>query len=172
MPASSPFQLLGLPERFDLDEATIRRAYLARVAATHPDLASGDDTQAHSADLNRARDSLADPESRANSLLELRGGPSKEADKSLPPAFLVEIMETREAIEAAFASGDSAEKDKWLAWGLQQRADYISTVRHQFANLASPPAPDALKHIRVTLNQWRYIERLIERFDPAPKPFN
>lgn len=172
MPGRNPFQLLGLPERFDLDEAAIRRAYLARVSSIHPDLASDDDSQARSAELNLARESLTNPESRANILLELRGGPGKETDKTLPPAFLMEIMETREAIEAAFASGDSAEKDKWLAWGLQQRTGYISTVRAQFANLASPPAPDALKHIRVTLNQWRYFERLLERFDPSPKPFN
>lgn len=163
-----PFQILGLPEQFDLDEADIRRAYLARVAAIHPDLFFGDESQGESAELNRARESLSNPETRANLLLALRGGPSREADKSLPPAFLMEIMETREAIETALDSGNPSEREKWIKWGTEQRAQYIDRVRGQFAALGSTPGADALKTIRITLNEWRYFERLLEQLGSAP----
>ncbi|MGH7243476.1 MAG: iron-sulfur cluster co-chaperone HscB C-terminal domain-containing protein [Phycisphaerales bacterium] len=171
MPPPNPFQLLGLPARFEVDEASLRRAYLAKVSAIHPDLADADDSQGASADLNRAREALANPESRANILLSLLGGPAKEADKSLPPAFLMEMMETREAIEAALASGQANERAKWTAWGIEQRASYIAQVGAQFRAL-DPVAPTAanFKTIRTTLNAWRYIERLIEQLDPAYDP--
>ncbi|MBX3390056.1 MAG: DnaJ domain-containing protein [Phycisphaeraceae bacterium] len=167
---SSPFEILGLPRTFDLDEGAIRRAYLARVAALHPDLAEAEDAQAESAELNRARDVLVDPESRANLLLSLLGGPPKEADKSLPPAFLMEIMETREAIESSLASGDEAERKRWSDWGLKERSKYVGQVKGQFAGLGASPDPGALRELRKTLNAWRYIERLIEQLDPAYDP--
>lgn len=167
---STPFEILGLPRTFELDEGAIRRAYLARVAALHPDLAEGDDAQADSAELNRAREILTNPETRANSLLSLLGGPTKEADKSLPPAFLMEIMETREAIETSLASRDEAERKKWSDWGQKERARYVEQVRSQFAGLGASSDQPALKEIRKTLNAWRYIERLIEQLDPAYDP--
>lgn len=166
----TPFEILGLPRTFDLDEGAIRRAYLARVAALHPDLAEGDDAQAESAELNRARAVLMNPETRANLFLSLLGGPTKEMDKSLPPAFLMEIMETREAIETSLASRDEAERKKWSDWGQKERARYVEQVRSQFAGLGASPDPPALKEIRKTLNAWRYIERLIEQLDPAYDP--
>lgn len=167
---NDPFQLLGLPRRFDLDDAALRRAYLARVSAIHPDIAGDDQAQAASAELNLARESLANPESRANILLALLGGPTKETDKSLPPAFLMEIMETREEIEAALASGSSGERTRWTDWGTMQRQSYIAQLREMFDSLSAAPSPASLKQIRTTLNSWRYIERLIEQLDPAYDP--
>jgi len=167
---SNPFQLLGLPLTFNVDDAALRRAYLAKVAAVHPDLASADGSQGVSAALNHARDLLANPEARANALLSLLGGPTKEADKSLPPAFLMEIMETREAIETALTSGDPAERTRWLEWGEKERQTYITRAREMFGALGADPSIASLKQIRTTLNAWRYIERLIEQLDPAYDP--
>lgn len=174
---SNPFHILGLSPRFDLDEVALRRAYLARVSAIHPDLAGAEDAQASghtdgqaaSAELNHAREILANPETRASALLDILGGPSKESDKSLPPGFLMDIMETREAIETSLA-GNQAERTRWLAWGTQQRESFTAQVRDQFTAAASSPTPDALRQIRTTLNAWRYIERLIEQLDPAYDP--
>jgi curved DNA-binding protein CbpA len=39
----SPFAVLGLPERPDLDDETVRAAWRAIAAATHPDRADGGD---------------------------------------------------------------------------------------------------------------------------------
>ena len=84
---------MGLARRFDITAAEIRRAYLQRAAAVHPDLA-GDDAGEAAAALNRAKMVLENPERRANALLALLGGPAKEQDKSLPPGFLMEMMDT------------------------------------------------------------------------------
>jgi DnaJ-domain-containing protein 1 len=168
MDPADPFTLLGLEPRFDLDPAAIARAYLAAVARLHPDLAGGDpDAPARSAAVNRARAILEDPERRAGALLQRLGGPAKEADRSLPPGFLMEIMETREEIEAAIASRSAAEVSRWRSWADAQRLIYQKRIAGLFAAGAGP---QTLTAIRTQLNAWRYIERLIEQLDPDYDP--
>ncbi len=162
-----PFEALGLPPEFELDDDRIERAYLARAAAVHPDIAQNtDDAEVHAAALNRARAILRSPEDRANALLRRLGGTTKEEDKALPSAFLMEMMETREAIEEAVTSGDEAARARWQAWAGAQRAEYIKRVGEILARAASDDGA-ARGEARRQLNAWRYIERLIEQLDPG-----
>jgi hypothetical protein len=46
---ASPFEILGLPERPDLDDETVRAAWRALAAATHPDRADGGDLARYTA---------------------------------------------------------------------------------------------------------------------------
>lgn len=159
-----PFSLLGLPAKFDLDARAVEAAYLQRAAAAHPDLANSldaEDADAVSGQLNEARQVLLNAEQRANALLALRGGPSKESEKSLPPGFLMEIMETREQIEEALAARDPARLQTWREWALAQRSAYSARVAALFRESTS----HKLVEIRTMLNAWRYIERLIEQLD-------
>jgi len=170
-----PFETLALPARFDLPAGEIERAYLARVAALHPDLASSDPesvTRAAraSAALNNARSVLTDAERRANALLALLGGPTKGEDRSLPDGFLLEILEVREKVEAARDSGDPELIDRWNAWSDLERARYTRLASELFSALCDPPQPERLIEIRTQLNAWRYIERLIEQLDPEYDP--
>lgn len=151
-----PFAILGLPRRFDLTDAAVRRAFLTKVQSAHPD-AGGD--QDIGADLTKARDTLLNPESRADALLLLLGGPAKDADKSLPPGFLMDIMQTREALDAALASNNAAELERLKGWAHAERQNYIQSTAASFAS-------GDLKNTRTTLNAWRYIERMIEQMDP------
>lgn len=168
-----PFDVLGLPATFDLARDAVERSYLARAGRLHPDLAGGGaegeaDSQAATAELNRAARVLRDPESRANALLARLGGPAKEADKSLPEGFLASMLETRMEIEAD--AGDPAARARWEAWAVARRAEYAAACREAFGGLGATPAPGALAGIRRTLNAWRYIERLIEQLDPDYDP--
>jgi hypothetical protein len=43
IPSTNPFAVLGLPERPDLDDETVRAAWRAIAVATHPDRADGGD---------------------------------------------------------------------------------------------------------------------------------
>lgn len=151
-----PFAILGLPRRFDLTDAAVRRAFLAKAQSAHPD-AGGD--QDIGADLTKARDTLLNPETRADALLLLLGGPAKDADKSLPPGFLMDIMETREALDAALASNNTPELERLKAWALAERHSYNESVAAAFA-------AGNTTNLRTTLNAWRYIERMIEQMDP------
>lgn len=160
-----PFSVLGIVPRFDIEGGEVQRAYLRRAAAGHPDRAgrqgSGEESVLGVADLNEARAALSDPERRANALLELLGGPTKEGDKSLPPGFLMEMMEAREAMEADFAARAGREASKgWAAWVEGRRRAMCGEVGRMFV---MTPVP--LGEIRRQLNAWRYIERMAEELE-------
>lgn len=166
-----PFLLLGLPRRFDLEPAEIDAAYLARALESHPDAfggvapgLAGDDAQAM---LNEAKDVLANPERRANTLLELLGGPTKEQNKSLPPAFLAEMMDMREEMESATATNDPSAIAAWRVRGEAERAKWMADAAARFRAVAASAVPSSseLAAIRTALNAWRYIERMIEQLD-------
>jgi DnaJ-domain-containing protein 1 len=157
------FDELGLDPAFDLADAAIQRAYLARSARLHPDLAGDEADFQALAHLNDARAALLDPERRAGVLLARLGGPSKESNRSLPEGFLPRVMEVQEAIEEARSAGDDL--DTWRTWAESERAEIIADVAPRFAAAQADPAPERLADIRTRLNAWRYIERIIEQLD-------
>lgn len=172
------FDELGLPARFDLTAAQVRSAYLARAAAVHPDHAQGAGTglpgeqDGASARLNHARAVLSDPEQRGEALLARLGGPAKEADRSLPDGFLIEMMEVREQLDASVSAGDSSGVSRWVAWADERRAEHMARVGELFASVSGPAAGGAepkdrtvLTRVRKELNAWRYIERMIEQIE-------
>ena len=159
--SEDPFDVLGVPARFDLEPEVVQRAYLERAAGVHPDLIGDDEGAERSASLNRAKATLDDPEARANALLARMGGPAKEVDRSLPDGFLMTMMETREAIEAAAASEDAAALARWRAWAAGQRDGHAARILPMFE---AAGGAGVLGAIRQELNAWRYIERLIEQF--------
>ena len=162
-----PFFILGLQPAFDLDQAAVERAFLRQAARLHPDHApdmSQDDDSAIAA-LNAARDQLLDPERRAGILLDLLGGPAPSADKSLPDGFLLEMLETRQAMEDELRADQHDARARWRTWALVRRADFCRALVELFAK--APGNPAVLATIRRELNAWRYIERMIEQLDPA-----
>lgn len=171
-----PFAVLGLARRFDLAHAEVQRAFLARSSQLHPDVA-GDEADAleAAAELNRARQVLENSESRADALLRLLGGPTREQERSLPERFLQEMMEIREAMQSETAAGDPAARQKWTEWARERRRGHEQRVGQMFAELLArvsnggtptpAPAPNAaaLRAVRTELNAWRYIERMMEQ---------
>jgi len=171
-----PFDVLNLAPRFDLRSADVERAYLAAVGGAHPDAGGGGggapmgSSAADAAEINDARRILVDPERRAEALLARLGGPGKDADRSLPDCFLMEVMELRQQIEADLEAEGSGARARWEAWAQEQREERIASVGALFAGLGDPPDPAQLGAIRTELNAWRYLERLIEQLDPEYDP--
>ncbi len=167
--AGDAFDILGFKPTFELQSGELERAYLAKSARLHPDLAAGDAEAARAMALvNVARRTLQDPERRANAMLARLGGPSKEEDKSLPEGFLARMMDTREQIESSARS--AADRAQWEAWAQEQRREAIADVAALFAGCGPAPSPEQLRAVRVRLNAWRYVERLIEQLDPDYDP--
>ena len=82
----------------------------------------------------------------------------------------MEILEIREQVERAAASGDPEQVERWESWAERERSRYTREVSERFAGLGDGPSDGALRAIRTTLNAWRYIERLIEQLDPGYDP--
>jgi molecular chaperone HscB len=117
------FMLFGLPRRFALDVATLdaqRRALQARV---HPDRFAAQGAAAQrvamqwSVRVNEAYRRLRDPLQRAAYLCELAGVPVGLHDNTaMPPAFLMQQMQWREALaEASDAAAVQALDDEVAA---------------------------------------------------------
>ena len=121
-----PYELFDLEPTFELDVAAVQRDVRRRIARQHPDRISDplerDDAVRRIATLNEALVLLLDDESRANLLLEKLGGPTAEQDRSLPPSFLMEILEVREDMETALAGGDPSERARVEEWAQAEDA--------------------------------------------------
>ena len=165
--AGDAFALFGVPRSMRLDPAALEAAYLALTRLAHPDFA-GDDAEAQiraidaSAKVNAAYRALVDEEERADLLLRLAGGPTREQDKSLPPGFLAEMMETREQLDDALASGDAAGVAALGATARQLRGERLAAVERL---LTGPATPESLAAARVELNALRYLERMLAQME-------
>lgn len=165
----NPFETLGLPPAYRIGRDQIERAYRERLRTAHPD-AGGGDALADPALLNEARRVLLDDERRASLMLSIVGGPDASACKDLPDGFLMGMMMQRQEIEEAVESGGEAERAEWERWGIEQRRAYRERIADLFDGLGDPAPVESLRAIRVQLNAWRYIERLIEQLDPDYNP--
>lgn len=168
------FHRLGLPRRFSVDAAELERAYLARSRALHPDyhLAGSDAELAVSlelsAALNEAYNNLRDPFARAEYYLTLEGGPSASENKQMPPAFLAEMLDAREAIEQSRGKPDEATR---LGGEFGSHfAGLMDRIARLFSQYEQLPADDARRanlraEVRGLLNAAKYVRGLIRDLD-------
>ncbi|HZU81395.1 MAG TPA: Fe-S protein assembly co-chaperone HscB, partial [Polyangiaceae bacterium] len=108
------FQILGVPRRYHLALDELERLYHEQSRLHHPDrhAREGGATRVKSAlatsQLNQAYRALKDPVKRAEHLLALAGIEisDERSGHKVPPEFLMEIMELREALADARAERD------------------------------------------------------------------
>lgn len=106
------FELLDLPENFDVDLAALEKAYFEAQRKYHPDRLVKADEAARmkaiqqSMQVNDAYDTLKNPLARAEYLLMLKGVVSFDEDSTVQnPALLMEMMELREQMQDAASDG-------------------------------------------------------------------
>lgn len=102
------FQLFGLPETQAQLRADIDARWKALQAEVHPDRFAAEGAAAQRVAMqwamrvNEGYQRLKDPLKRAAYLCELRGAPVQaENNTAMPPAFLMQQMEWREALDEA-----------------------------------------------------------------------
>ena len=110
---NDPFEMLGVERRFDLDLKVLEKTHRELSRALHPDKfvqAGASERRAvleKAASVNEAWRTVRDPIARAEALFRLAGievGEDKEPKAS--PAFLMEVMDEREALADARAAKD------------------------------------------------------------------
>jgi molecular chaperone HscB len=102
------FTLFGLPRRFALDRAQLDASWRALQSKVHPDRFAAEGATAQrlamqwAVRVNEAYRRLKDPLQRGTLLCELAGAPvNAESNTAMPPAFLMQQMEWREALDDA-----------------------------------------------------------------------
>ncbi len=111
---ASDFELFGLPTAFALDRAQLDLQWKSLQREAHPDRFASEGAAAQrvamqwSVRINEAYNRLKDPLKRAAYLCELHGAAvNAENNTSMPPAFLMQQMEWREALDDCKALKDS-----------------------------------------------------------------
>jgi molecular chaperone HscB len=166
----TPFEALGLAPAYALDVGAARRRLLALSRAAHPDFHAnaGDETRRRAEDntaaLNAAFRILSDDVRRADWLVRALGGPGEDEERAMPAAFLHEVLEWNEAIEAARdAEHDSAARAELatLATRLEgERAGSMQRIGSALDPLPATGSP-ALRKVRQELNAVRYLDRAL-----------
>ena len=153
----SDFELFGLPQRFAQERSDIDARWKDLQREAHPDRFAAQGATAQRAALqwsvriNEAYQRLKDPLKRAAYLCELLGAPiNAEKNTSMPPEFLMEQMEWREALDEA-QSGEELEElsDRVVA----RRRELLAHVQ-QLLDLEAD-APAAVQQVRALM----FIER-------------
>lgn len=110
------FELLGLPENFRLDLKALEQAYFSAQKAIHPDRFIGKPEAERtlsilrSQQVNDAYETLKNPLTRAEYILQLHGYDPLAEDSQVSPVLLAEMMELRERL--MYAGHDGAELAK------------------------------------------------------------
>ena len=109
---SDDFELFGLPRRFAQDRAALDARWRSLQAEVHPDKFAAEGAAAQrvamqwAVRVNEAYQRLKDPLKRGAYLCELNGAMiGAENNTAMPPAFLMQQMEWREALDDADGVG-------------------------------------------------------------------
>ena len=124
---SDDFELFGLPRQFAQERAAIDARWKELQREAHPDKFAAQGAAAQrvamqwSVRINEAYQRLKDPIKRAAYLCELHGAPvNAENNTAMPPAFLVQQMEWREALDEAQGASDIDALDAQVRAARQQ----------------------------------------------------
>ena len=165
-----PFATLGAPRRFDLDLAALEKTHRELSRALHPDKfapAGASERRAaleKAANVNEAWRIVRDPIRRAEALFRAEGcavGETNEPKAS--PAFLMEVMEEREALAEARVAKDLAKVQK-LGGAIAVRAKAVEGKLTAGYSGGAPPK-DELEKLLPLLGELRFYRRFLDEVE-------
>lgn len=162
------FELFQLPPAFQLDIDRLDRHYREIQTRVHPDKAAHlSDTEKRvflnwATFANEAYHTLKRPLERARYLLRLQGvDTAEESNTAMPPEFLLEQIEWREAMQEAIALRNLPALDR-LAAGLRKETDTLFAALSNLLDVERRP-PAAADLVR----QLAFFEKLGRDIDQA-----
>lgn len=170
--SDSHFVLFGLPEQFALDADALDHAYRAVQAQVHPDrFAAAGEAQKRVAmqwatRANEAYQTLRDPLKRATYLLHLRGiDVGAENNTAMEPAFLMQQMEWREAIEDAVGAKNVDALDALAAELRDDERVRLSKLGALLDSGSNQPAAEAVRQLMFVERVAAEVDSQIERLE-------
>lgn len=165
------FELYGLPVSFHPDQAAVKNKYYELSRLYHPDryAATGGEGMAdalrNAAHNNAAYKTLRDTDATMAYILKLHGVLEEEEKYTLPPAFLMEMMELNEAVsdmedmpgnESARNTAQNSLAEQMEAW-----AAVTTPLTHRYD--AGEHEAALLAQIKDMYMRKKYLMRIRER---------
>jgi len=164
--------MFGLPLRFAVDPAQLDAAFREVQGQVHPDkhAAAGDAgrrvAMQWSTRANEAYQTLKHPLKRATYLLELRGADiGAENNTAMEPAFLMQQMEWREAVEDATAAKNVDALDQLLGDLREEKKQRYAKLGALLESGADAPAVEAVRQLMFLEKVEEDIGSSIEELD-------
>ncbi len=161
------FTLFGLPAGFAVDRTVLDERWKQLQRQAHPDRFTTQGSAAQrvamqwSVRINEAYSRLKDPLKRAGYWCELHGAPvNAESNTSMPPAFLMQQMEWREALDEA---DDVAALESLLDDTAAARRQLHAELAHAIDQHQDAAA--AVQHVRALMFVERFAEEVHQRID-------
>jgi len=166
--ARNHFDLLGLPVAYGVDASRLEQRYRELQSQVHPDrFASAPEAERRVAmqwatRANEAYRTLRDPVNRARYLLHLKGYETdEESNTSMPPDFLMQQMEWREAVAEARAARDAAALERLLVEIAAERRGMLAMLDRAIDADANFDAGCSL------VRKLRFLEKLQDEIGDA-----
>lgn len=163
------FELFQLPVRFEVDLVALDSAYREVQGRVHPDrFVNASDTEKRVAmqwatRANEAYQTLRHPQKRAQYLCELNGVDLQtESNTAMPPAFLMQQMEWREALEDARAARD---EDALGQLDDQVRAERREMLAQVGRELDAANYAQAAQHVRCLMFLDKFSDEVQYAFE-------
>lgn len=156
----NPFDILGLPLRFDLDPQDIERRYRDLQRAVHPDRhthaapATRRAALSGAVSISEAYRTLRDQLLRAEALLRVLGRAVDSETAQPDPELLMEMMELRESLQDARVAGDARRVD-----GLRSRV--VAERDTTLAELTQKFVTNDLDGATALVSRLRYYRRFL-----------
>jgi molecular chaperone HscB len=164
--------MFGLPARFAIDGAALDTAFREVQAQVHPDrhTAAGDAgrrvAMQWSTRANEAYQTLKDPLKRATYLLQLRGRDiGAENNTAMEPAFLMQQMEWREAVEDATGAKNVDALDVLLRDMREDKKQRYGKLGALLDSGADVPAVEAVRQLMFVDKLEDEIRQSLEQLD-------
>jgi len=170
--ALTPFELLGVEPRAELDTKELRARLLRFSRIVHPDFYGTDPelralAETNTARLNEAHGILGDDFARVDWIVKLLGGPSEADDRQMPQAFLMEVLEWNEALEEARDADGTQLPASLVELEPTWIGERAATLRSAIERLTPFPEREApvLADVRKSLNAVRYLDRALRELE-------
>jgi molecular chaperone HscB len=163
-----PFELLGAERRFDLDLGSLEKTHRELSRALHPDKYTQSGASERravlekAASVNEAWRIVRDPIRRAEALFQLAGiAVGEDHEPKASPAFLMDVLDEREALSDARAAKDLA-KVRAVGTKMRAKAEAVRTkLATGFARLGVGDRAE-LEKLLPLLGELRFYQRFLD----------
>lgn len=157
------FDLFGFPERARIDNTRVQKKYIELQKKFHPDYFTQESetdrelAQEQSAHINKAFNIFRNRDKTLEYFLEQKGVISADEKYSLPPDFLMEMMELNEAV--------AEEKRETI---IQLTGEFENSLEQDVKDIITKTgdeiySPSELERLKEYFYKKKYLQRILDR---------